>query len=101
MPYSTTRRNKAMETREMGRSRHGRYDWRGEERAAGEPRRTRPGGRGGHGGPRVGRGDVRAAMLLLLDERPLHGYQIIQEIGERSGGIWKPSPGSVYPALQL
>jgi DNA-binding PadR family transcriptional regulator len=49
----------------------------------------------------VGRGDVRAATLLLLAERPLHGYQIIQEIGEWSGGLWRPSPGSVYPALQL
>jgi DNA-binding PadR family transcriptional regulator len=49
----------------------------------------------------VGRGDVRAAILLLVAERPLHGYQIIQEIGEWSGGLWRPSPGSVYPALQL
>jgi DNA-binding PadR family transcriptional regulator len=57
--------------------------------------------RGPHGGPRVGRGDVRAATLLLLAEQPLHGYQIIQEITERSHGIWQPSPGSVYPALQL
>ncbi len=62
----------------------------------------RPGGPWGRGGgPRVGRGDVRAAILLLLAERPLHGYQIIQEISERSGGLWRPSPGSVYPALQL
>jgi DNA-binding PadR family transcriptional regulator len=38
--------------------------------------------------------------LILLAEQPLHGYQIIQEIGRRSGGIWRPSPGSVYPALQ-
>ncbi|MET0297897.1 MAG: PadR family transcriptional regulator [Microbacterium sp.] len=51
--------------------------------------------------PRMGRGDVRAAVLALLAERPMHGYQIIQEIGERSGGSWKPSPGSVYPTLQL
>jgi DNA-binding PadR family transcriptional regulator len=52
-------------------------------------------------GGRVGRGDVRAAVLALLAEKPLHGYQIIQEIDERSGGAWKPSPGSVYPTLQL
>ena len=52
-------------------------------------------------GPRMGRGDVRAAVLALLLEKPMHGYQIIQEIEERSGGAWKPSPGSVYPALQL
>ena len=62
----------------------------------------RPGGPWGRGGgPRVGRGDVRGAILLLLAEHPRHGYQIIQEIGERSGGLWRPSPGSVYPALQL
>lgn len=53
------------------------------------------------GGTRMGRGDVRAAVLALLAERPMHGYQIIQEIEERSGGAWKPSPGSVYPTLQL
>jgi DNA-binding PadR family transcriptional regulator len=52
-------------------------------------------------GTRMGRGDVRAAVLALLAEKPMHGYQIIQEIGERSGGGWKPSPGSVYPTLQL
>jgi DNA-binding PadR family transcriptional regulator len=53
------------------------------------------------GGPRMGRGDVRAAVLALLAEKPMHGYQIIQEIEERSGGAWKPSAGSVYPTLQL
>lgn len=53
------------------------------------------------GGTRMGRGDVRAAVLALLAERPMHGYQIIQQIEERSGGAWKPSPGSVYPTLQL
>ena len=51
-------------------------------------------------GPRVKRGDVRAAALALLADGPRNGYQIIQEISERSGGLWKPSPGSVYPALQ-
>jgi DNA-binding PadR family transcriptional regulator len=50
---------------------------------------------------RMGRGDVRAAVLALLAEKPMHGYQIIHEIEERSGGAWKPSPGSVYPTLQL
>lgn len=53
------------------------------------------------GGSRMGRGDVRAAVLALLAESPMHGYQIIHEIEERSGGSWKPSPGSVYPTLQL
>ena len=51
-------------------------------------------------GPRAKRGDVRAAALALLAEGPMNGYQIIQEISQRSGGVWRPSPGSVYPALQ-
>jgi DNA-binding PadR family transcriptional regulator len=46
------------------------------------------------------RGDVRAAILALLAEEPMHGYQIITELTERSGGVWSPSPGSVYPTLQ-
>ncbi|CAN5458347.1 hypothetical protein BH09ACT7_BH09ACT7_31450 [soil metagenome] len=66
-----------------------------------------PGGRrGGPGHPGRGRGrgkrgDVRAAILTLLTERPMHGYEMIQEIAERSKDLWKPSPGSVYPTLQL
>jgi DNA-binding PadR family transcriptional regulator len=59
---------------------------------AGDPRMSR--------GPRARRGDVRAAALALLAEGPMNGYQIIQEISERSDGVWRPSPGSVYPALQ-
>ncbi|MFE3327881.1 PadR family transcriptional regulator [Streptomyces sp. NPDC059176] len=60
------------------------------------------GGRGRGGGRgRARRGDVRASILALLKDRPMHGYEMIQEIGERSGGAWKPSPGSVYPTLQL
>lgn len=73
---------------------------------------------GGHGGPGFGppggpwrargrgrgrgarrRGDVRAAILVLLDEQPRHGYELISEISERSGGVWRPSPGTVYPTL--
>lgn len=52
-------------------------------------------------GTRAGRGEVRSAILALLAERPMHGYQIIGEIEERSQGSWKPSAGSVYPTLQL
>src|SRR6516225_3154465 len=58
-----------------------------------------PGGRRGgwrRGGGRGRRGDVRAAILVLLAERPMHGYEMIQQIAERSNGIWRPSPGSVY-----
>ena len=60
-------------------------------------------GRHGYGGPRRGRrprGDVRAAILVLLDEEPRNGYGIMQEIEERSAGSWRPSPGSVYTVLQ-
>jgi DNA-binding PadR family transcriptional regulator len=60
-----------------------------------------PGGGGPRGrGRRARRGDIRTAALLLLAEEPRNGYQIMQEVQERSGGIWSPSPGSVYPALQ-
>jgi DNA-binding PadR family transcriptional regulator len=58
-------------------------------------------GRRGGRGNRAGRGDIRAAVITLLAEAPMHGYQIIQELVERSGGAWRPSPGSIYPALQL
>src|SRR4051812_699294 len=65
-----------------------------------------PGG-GPFGGPhhrvrgrgRARRGDIRSAILLLLAEEPRNGYGLMQEIEERSGGVWRPSPGSVYPAL--
>src|SRR3954454_14154350 len=63
-----------------------------------------PGGPGGphhrgRGGRRARRGDIRSAILLLLAEEPRNGYGLMQEIEERSGGVWRPSPGSVYPAL--
>jgi len=67
----------------------------------------RGGGPGGHGGPggrrggRARRGDVRASLLALLKDRPMHGYEMIREIAERSAGSWRPSPGSVYPTLQM
>lgn len=66
----------------------------------------------GVGGPAIGflggsgvrarprRGDVRLAVLALLAEQPMHGYQIITELSGRSGGSWRPSPGSIYPTLQ-
>ena len=71
------------------------------------PRRGRHGGQqfgfpgfGPPRGPRARRGDVRAALLVLLAEEPRNGYQLMQEIEQRSDGVWRPSPGSVYPALQ-
>jgi len=79
-----------------GRGKHG--SWRG--------------GRGGWGPPPFGppfrwpgerrrRGDVRAAILALLVERPMHGYEMIQELEARTEGAWRPSAGSIYPTLQL
>lgn len=62
------------------------------------------GGRRGHehrGRGRGRRGNVRAAILALLVERPMHGYEMISELERRTGGVWRPSPGSVYPTLQL
>ena len=60
-------------------------------------------GFGHRGGPhrrgRRSRGDVRAAILLLLDEGPNNGYGLMQEVEQRSSGAWRPSPGSIYPAL--
>ena len=62
-------------------------------------------GHGGHGhgggGHRGRRGDVRAVILALLAERPMHGYEMLEELSRRTSGLWRPSPGSLYPALQL
>ena len=79
---------------------HGEPGWAGARHGgfAGPFEHRHPGHRGGR---RAGRGDVRAAVLALLNEQPMHGYQIIQELSERSRGAWTPSPGSIYPALQL
>jgi DNA-binding PadR family transcriptional regulator len=59
-----------------------------------------PFGPGRRRGRKARRGDVRTAALILLGEEPRNGYQIMQELEERSDGLWRPSPGSVYPALQ-
>ncbi len=65
-------------------------------------------GRGRHrdregwwGGPRMRRGQIRTALLALLAEGPGHGYDVMQRLEDKSGGAWRPSPGSVYPTLQL
>lgn len=65
--------------------------------------RSGPGhhGRGRGRGRRTRRGNVRAAILALLAEQPMHGYEMIQELESRTGGVWRPSPGSVYPTLQM
>jgi DNA-binding PadR family transcriptional regulator len=93
----------------QGRGRHSHMDHL--ERLAalremrGGPWGDRPPFGGGRGGPFGGgrgrrrRGDVRTALLMLLAEEPRNGYQLMQTIEERSGGRWRPSPGSVYPTL--
>lgn len=78
----------------------GGHGWRGRGR----------GGFGRWGGPppwaqwaagaKARRGDVRGGILALLAEQPRNGYQLMQELEQRSGGVWRPSPGSVYPSLQ-
>ncbi len=92
-------------TRGMGQSGRHRHDfpW-GDAFARGRgawlydtPGRGHGRGRGG----RARRGDVRAAVLALLAEQPMYGYEIIQQLEERTQGVWRPSAGSVYPTLQL
>src|SRR3954467_7357047 len=63
----------------------------------GPPMRGRRGG--GRGRGRASRGDVRAAVLQLLAQEPMHGYQLMQAISDRSGGRWTPSPGAIYPTI--
>lgn len=55
----------------------------------------------GRGGRSVRRGNVRSAILAVLREQPMHGYQVITELETRTAGRWRPSAGSVYPTLQL
>jgi DNA-binding PadR family transcriptional regulator len=81
----------------MTRGGHGRHWGRGH----GGPPPWMMGFGGPPGGRRRRRGDVRAAILALLTERPMHGYEMIQELDERSDGMWRPSAGSIYPTLQL
>ena len=91
---------------ESGPSGHHKHRWQ----AAMSGRHHGPGGWGHPGGgprgwgggrrQRMRRGDVRAALLVLLDEQPHTGYSLMEEIERRSNGAWRPSPGSVYPTLQ-
>lgn len=78
--------------RRRRRTHHGRS-----EHGHGHGHRRRGRGRGG----RAGRGDLRQVILVLLAEEPMHGYQLIAKIGERTEGAWTPSPGGIYPNLNL
>ena len=78
---------------------HRSHGHRGEGR---EGRRGGPPGRGapfGRGRGRAQRGDVRTAILLLLADQSMHGYQIMQAMSDRTGGAWHPSPGAIYPTI--
>jgi DNA-binding PadR family transcriptional regulator len=55
----------------------------------------------GEGHRFFGRGDVKFALLELLQERPMHGYEMMKALEEKSGGFYTPSPGSIYPTLQM
>ena len=85
-----------MNTEREGRGRgHHHHPRRGGPRSGeGMPMHRRRGGRG-----RAPRGDVRAAVLMLLAEEPMHGYQLMQAIADRSDGRWTPSPGAIYPTI--
>src|SRR6187549_3195421 len=82
------RRQKRHEGVEMDDRRH-----RGRGRHRGE-------GRWG-GPPRMRRGEIRTVLLGALTDGPGHGYDVMQRLEEKTGGAWRPSPGSVYPTLQL
>ncbi|HXX77702.1 MAG TPA: PadR family transcriptional regulator [Ktedonobacteraceae bacterium] len=58
-------------------------------------------GPGGEGGRFFGRGDIKFVLLELLQERPMHGYEMIKTLEEKTGGFYTPSPGSIYPTLQM
>ena len=81
---------------------HGRHHGGHHHDAFGPPwGRSRGGWFGPRGGGRVRRGDVPLALLAVVAEQPRHGYDLIRELQERSGGMWHPSPGSIYPTLQM
>ena len=82
-----------------GRDEHrGRYPWASHMGGHGEHH-------GRHRGGRVGRflehGDLRFVVLALLAEQPRHGYELIKELEDRTGGAYRPSPGVIYPTLSL
>ncbi|BEP15638.1 hypothetical protein acdb102_39490 [Acidothermaceae bacterium B102] len=85
------------EAQEHNHDHGGPRGFRGERPGFREGRRGGPGGMGGRG--RAQRGDVRAAALILLNEQPMHGYQLMQAMAERTNGVWRPSPGAIYPTI--
>ena len=82
-----------MHSRMRMKGHHGRPPWGGDWAS------DRGNWRGG--GRRMRRGDIRTALLLALKDGRAHGYELIGRLEEKIGGTWRPSPGSVYPTLQL
>src|SRR5882672_1400450 len=76
-------------------------DFRDQSRAQRGRRHQVEGWEGRRRGGRMRRGDIRTAVLAILAEEPGHGYDVIQRLEEKTAGAWRPSPGSVYPMLQL
>lgn len=82
------------------------HDWLAYKRHAQKQRRKAMRRGRGHAAAfeyagRMRRGEIRTALLAELSEAPGHGYDLIQRLEEKSGGEWRPSPGSVYPTLQM
>jgi len=82
-----------------GSEHRGRHAWGGRMGSRGGE------GHGHHRGGRIGRflehGDLRFIVLALLAEQPRHGYELIKELEDRTGGAYRPSPGVIYPTLAL
>ena len=76
-------------------------DFRDQNRTQRGHRHDAEGWEGRRRGGRMRRGDIRTAVLAILAEEPGHGYDVIQRLEEKTSGAWRPSPGSVYPTLQL
>jgi DNA-binding PadR family transcriptional regulator len=80
----------------------GRARWEDDRPRGGEAEGEEIGpGRRGRRGRMFGQGELRLALLALIAENPRHGYELIKEIEEMTGGGYAPSPGAVYPTLQL
>jgi DNA-binding PadR family transcriptional regulator len=92
-PHPSARRHHGPARHQRRTSRHSDFD-----NLPGQLRRLL--GRGGPGQGAVRRGEIRPLIFAVLALRPMHGYEVIQELEEQSGGRWRPSAGSVYPTLQ-
>jgi DNA-binding PadR family transcriptional regulator len=84
--------------RDDERARHSRHGWGGHMGRHAEHGER---GRGRRHGRFLDHGDLRFLILALLEEQPRHGYELMKELEDRTGGAYRPSPGVVYPTLAL